>query len=181
MTTGGANAGGKGGTGTGGAGTGGSSGGSAGTGNPPEDPNFSPACFRFMTQAGEEILKGTSCTPDDPHLCYRPCGPNQIGWKTETCTASVYAEGDCTFPLDKEYSCYHIPDVIDCGLAEAPQATMECDVAGCTVCNVDGFYADTGGDVKEGYCVCRDPDAQGVRRWTCASTTAWPCPLNQGC
>jgi hypothetical protein len=153
-------------------------------GHPPVDPNFSPACFEFTTTTGEEILKGTPCTAEDPKLCYRPCGPNQIGWKTETCTAGVYAEGDCTFPSDKDYSCYKIPDEIDasaCGLGAPPAATDPCTAPLCMPCNLDGFYEDTGSDAKEGFCVCREPDAEGVRRWTCASTTAWPCPFSQGC
>lgn len=168
-----------------------SSGGAAGggttagtTGNPPIDPNFSPACFLTLTQAGEEIMKGTPCTPEDPQLCYRPCGPHQVGWKTETCLAGVYAEGDCTFPADKDYSCYRIPDEIDeaaCGLSSPPAATEECSAPPCMSCNFGGFYKDTGSDVKEGYCICRDPDPDGVRRWTCASVTAWPCPFSRGC
>lgn len=180
---------GKGGMGEGGEATGGGAGGSAGTAgttgeNPPVDPNFSPACFLTPTQSGEEILKGTPCTPEDPQLCYRPCGPHQVGWKTETCLAGVYAEGDCTFPADKDYSCYAIPDEIDvsaCGLTAPPAATEECGAPPCTTCNFGGFYEDTGNDVKEGYCVCRDPDQDGIRRWTCASVTAWPCPFSQGC
>jgi hypothetical protein len=165
------------------AGTGTSAGASAG--NPPADPNFSPPCYLGPTVSGnEEIKKGISCTDEDTQLCYRSCGPNQVGWKTETCVAGVYAEGDCSFPLEKDYSCYRIPEEIDteaCGLTAAPAATDECTAPLCMTCNFDGFYADTGSDVKEGYCVCREPDAMGIRRWTCASFTAWPCPLNQGC
>jgi hypothetical protein len=166
-------------------------GGSAGSGmtagtsaNPPIDPNFSPACFEFTTTSGEEILKGTPCTSADPKLCYRPCGPNQVGWKTETCTAGVYAEGDCSFSADKDYSCYKIPDEIDeaaCGISEPPAATQPCDAPLCMSCNVQGFYQDSGNDLKEGFCSCREADAGGVRRWTCASTVAWPCPFSQGC
>jgi hypothetical protein len=187
--------GGDGGTGTGGKGSGGTSGaggGAAGSGatagipedNPPIDPNYSPACFMGPTQSGEEIKKGTPCTAEDPELCYRPCGPDQVGWKTETCLAGVYAEGDCTFPPEKDYSCYAIPDDIDeaaCGLDAPPRATVECDAPLCMACNLDGFYEDSGTDLKEGFCVCRTPDRDGVRRWTCASDTSWPCPLNRGC
>jgi hypothetical protein len=177
------------GRGGGASGRGGSGAGTSGTGgadvNPPEDPNFAPACFRGPTvSGGEEIKKGTSCTDEDTQLCYRPCGPNQVGWKTETCVAGVYAEGDCTFPMDKDYSCYKIPDDIDegaCGLSAPPAATAECTAPACMSCNFDGFYEDTGSDVKEGFCVCREPDMTGKRRWTCASAVAWPCPLNQGC
>jgi hypothetical protein len=166
----------------GGAGNAPASGGSGN--NPPIDPNFSPPCFLGPTVNGEEILKGTPCTPEDPQLCYRPCGPNQVGWKTETCLAGVYAEGDCTFPADEDYTCYAIPQVIDasaCALEAPPAATAECTAPACLTCNFEGFYQDTGSDVKEGYCVCREPDPEGIRRWTCASVTAWPCPLNRGC
>lgn len=163
-------------------------GGTSGTGgtvvNPPTHPDFSPACFLQTTTAGEEIMKGTPCTAEDPQLCYRPCGPNQVGWKTETCLAGVYAEGDCTFPTDRTYECYKIPDPIDpslCGLTAPPAATDECSAPECYSCNYDGFYKDTGSDVKEGFCVCRAPGPDGVRRWTCASATAWPCPLHEGC
>ena len=176
--------GGEGGMGEGGAGTGGSGATGGGTVNPPPHPDYSPACFLQTTQDGEEIMKGTPCTSADVPLCYRPCGPNQVGWKTETCTAGVYAEGDCSFPTEGDYSCYAIPDVIDtgaCGVTAPPRATEECTAPKCMSCNFDGFYEDTGTDVKLGFCTCRDADAGGVRRWTCASETAWPCPFSQGC
>ncbi len=178
---------GEGGMGDGGATQGGTSG-SAGSGgttvNPPPHPDFMPPCYLGPTSAGEEILKGVACAPEDPPRCYRPCGPAQVGWKLEECRAGVYAEEDCRFPLDGDYSCYRLPDdptTIDCGLTAAPAARDECDVAPCTSCNFEGFYEDTGGDAKEGYCTCRDADETGVRRWTCASATAWPCPTSQGC
>jgi hypothetical protein len=166
----------------------GNEGGSGGTGgtvvNPPTHPDFSPACFLQTTTAGDEIMKGTPCTAADPQLCYRPCGPNQVGWKTETCIAGVYAEGDCTFPEDRTYECYAIPDPIDherCGVTAPPSALEECSAPECYSCNFEGYYKDTGTDLKEGYCVCRAPGTDGVRRWTCGSATAWPCPLHEGC
>ena len=165
------------------AGSGGSSGSSAGK-NPPPHPDFSPPCYLAPTLAGEEILKGTPCTSADIKLCYRSCGPSQSGWKTETCTAGVYAEGDCQFPAEGDYSCYKIPDVIDegaCGVTVPPAATDPCGAPACTVCNVNGFYTDTAGDAKLGFCICREPDEMGVRTWTCASDTAWPCPVSRGC
>lgn len=174
---------GEGGEATGGTGTSGT-GGSGGIPNPPPHPDFMPPCYLGPTTAGEEILKGTPCTAADPQVCYRPCGPNQSGWKEEKCVASVYTEGDCRFPLDQDFSCYRIPDAIDktvCGVTEPPTATDPCEAPQCTVCNFDGFYTDSAGDAKEGFCVCRDPDPMGVRRWTCASTTAWPCPVSSGC
>jgi hypothetical protein len=60
-----------------------------------------------------------------------------------------------------------------------------CTVADpCTVCNdmggvAGGMYMDSSG-LKAGFCVCV------ANKWTCASTTAWPCggtPVanNPGC
>jgi hypothetical protein len=180
---------GEGGMGDGGAAaTSGTSGSAGTTPNPDPHPDFMPPCFDFMTQDGLEIVKGAPCTAADPQQCYRPCGPAQVGWKLEECRAGVYAEEDCRFPLDGEYSCYRLPDdlpqeppAIDCGLTAAPAATGECNVEACTPCNHEGFYEDTGGAEKVGFCVCRDPDEMGIRRWTCASDTAWPCPTSQGC
>lgn len=179
---------GEGGMGEGGTTAQGGSAGSAGsTMNPPPHPDFMPPCFASTTGAGEEILKGVSCTSTDPQTCYRPCGPAQVGWKLEECRAGVYAEEDCRFPTDGDYSCYRLPDNpedIDeaaCGLTAPPAARDECTAQVCMACNFNGFYEDTGGDAKEGFCVCREPDETGVRRWTCASDTAWPCPTSAGC
>jgi hypothetical protein len=183
---------GEGGMGDGGAAATSGSAGSAGTAgttpNPDPHPDFMPPCFDYMTQDGLEILKGTPCTSADPQQCYRPCGPAQTGWKLEECRAGVYAEEDCRFPIDGDYSCYRLPDNPDadidpvaCGLTAPPAATDPCTAAPCLPCNFEGFYEDTGGDAKEGFCVCRDADAMGIRRWTCASNTAWPCPANNGC
>src|SRR5690606_9352096 len=150
----------------------------------PMDSPFYPPCYLTLSKSGEEIKKGTPCTPEDPQLCYRPCGPSSVGWKTETCLAGVYAEGDCTFPDDRTYECYKIPREIDeaaCQLDGPPYATNECHAPLCTPCNFAGQYQDTGDNVKDGYCVCLEPDAEGVRRWTCASDTAWPCPFGRGC
>ena len=46
---------------------------------------------------------------------------------------------------------------------------------------VGGNYLDSGGAPKVGWCTCQEPNTQGVRTWTCASDTAWPCPLGSGC
>jgi hypothetical protein len=149
----------------------------------PSSPYY-PPCSLGTTVSGEEIKKGTFCTSGDPELCYRECGPLQIGWKSETCLAGVYAEGDCTFPEDGDYSCFAIPDAIDtavCPTDSPPKSLDECDIPECTLCNLNGQYFDTASNAKEGYCVCREPDENGVRTWTCASTTAWPCPFSRGC
>jgi hypothetical protein len=63
----------------------------------------------------------------------------------------------------------------------APLATMACDVAPCTDCNVGGNYLDSSGASKAGYCVCPMAGSSGSRKWSCASTTAWPCPSGKGC
>lgn len=78
-----------------------------------DDVNYDPKCDLTPTTAGEEIKKGTACTEADPQCCWRSCGPQSIGWKTEQCVAGVYAEGDCQFPPAGDYSCYAIPDAID--------------------------------------------------------------------
>jgi len=153
---------------------------------PDLDPNspYYPPCDLGTALNGEEIKKGTQCTADDVQECFRQCGPAQVGWKTETCQAGVYAESDCSFPEDGDYSCYALPDEIDpaiCPQDSPPRATEECGSPLCTACNVNGQYFDTADNLKEWYCVCREPDEDGVRRWTCASITAWPCPFSRGC
>jgi hypothetical protein len=164
-----------------------------GTGTPFEcvkdvDERYAPRCCEYETLLGEEAKKGNQCTNGvDPSPCYRECGPASSGWKEEKCQAGVYAEENCVFPPEVDYSCYAIPEEIDealCGLEgaeEAPQATNPCEAPECTLCNVEGRYLDTAGDSKEGWCVCRPADENGIRTWTCASDTAWPCPLGLGC
>jgi hypothetical protein len=147
--------------------------------------DFRPACELTLSAAGEEIKKGTACTDEDPQLCWRTCGPQSSGWKSETCMARVYAEGDCVFPSDQTYECYAIPDEVpaECPTTteEMPKASAECDVPECTLCNVENQYLTSSGEVKVGYCVCQPPNSAGTRSWSCSSGTAWPCPLGQGC
>jgi hypothetical protein len=109
--------------------------------------------------------------------------------KSETCTtAGTYAEmSGCTFNPAMDYSCYKLPTAANTACpAGPPQATTACDVPYCTLCNslqgvVGGTYSDSSGAGKTGWCVCREPNAAGMRVWSCASDTAWPCPLSQGC
>jgi hypothetical protein len=169
--------------GTGTAGTGGGgSGGAAGTGSSGE---FSPPCDLSRTVAGAEIAKGVVCAAADPQLCYKTCGPQSSGWKSETCTGGVYAEGDCQFPANGDYSCFKIPTaqhaMCPTDPAMTPQASQPCDVPECNACNTGGNYKTSSGEVKVGWCVCQPPNSAGKRSWTCASGTAWPCPLGQGC
>jgi hypothetical protein len=156
------------------------SGGTAGTGS----GNFGePACLSTVT-------KGGPCGPSDQQFCYKTCGPQAVGVKTETCTtAGVYAEmSGCTFDPSRDYACYKVPTAANasCPLSTAPQAATACDVPTCTLCNslqgiVGGQYADAAGSPKVGWCVCQPPNASGVRTWSCASDTQWPCPLGAGC
>lgn len=143
---------------------------------------FSPLCNDVPPTAAGAPSKGGACTATDAQLCYKTCGPQSVGFKSETCTNGAYVEqSGCTFP-DGDYACYKIPTTIDASCPMAPpQATMPCDVAMCTPCNVGGNYLDSSGASKMGYCVCPMAGDSGMRKWSCASATAWPCPLGKGC
>ena len=144
-----------------------------------------PPCSLTLTEAGEEIAKGVACTENDPQLCYRSCGPDNVGWKPETCSAGTYAEGDCSFPTGQDYSCYAIPETqhesCPTTVETMPQHGAACDVPACSTCTVDNQYLTSSGDVKVGFCTCKQPNNAGEREWTCSSGTAWPCPLGEGC
>ena len=172
-------------TGTGGAttGTGGAGGTTGGSGGSGGGGTFSPLCAGLRTAAGEEPTKGGVCTAADTQLCYKTCGPQSIGFKSETCTAGLYVEqAGCNFPPEADYACYKVPMPVSASCpAAVPQASQACEVAECTPCNFGGLYADSGGAQKEGYCVCPKAGSAGTRKWTCASSTAWPCPGNKGC
>jgi hypothetical protein len=144
---------------------------------------FSPLCSDVpLTAAGVAPSKGVTCTPDDPQLCYKTCGPFNIGFKSETCSGTTYAEmTGCSFPPG-DYSCYRIPTSIapSCP-ADPPKAGDACTVGECVLCNVGGGYFDSKGSAKTGYCICPPPDDEGTRQWSCASDTAWPCPTGLGC
>jgi hypothetical protein len=145
---------------------------------------YQPACATLTTAAGLVPSKGVLC-PDaaDPQLCYKTCGPNSIGFKSETCTAGSYVEqSGCSFPTGVDFSCYKIPTAVDPSCpTTAPQASQPCTVATCTLCGGATGYLDSTGASKVGYCVCPAPGASGTAKWTCASSTAWPCPAGQGC
>jgi hypothetical protein len=157
------------------AGTGGGGGGSGSFGQ--------PACLSTVT-------KGGACSPSDQQLCYKTCGPQAVGVKLETCTSGgTYAEmSGCSFDPARDYSCYKLPVAASaaCSPGVTPQASTPCDAAACTICNstqglTGGGYLDAAGAAKIGYCVCQPPNATGARIWSCASDTAWPCPLGSGC
>lgn len=143
---------------------------------------FSPLCSDVPPTAAGVPAKGGACAEKDPQLCFKTCGPLSVGFKSETCMNGAYVEqSGCTFP-DADYACYKIPTTVSASCpTTAPQATMPCDVAMCTPCNVDGNYLDSSGASKMGYCVCPTAGDSGMRKWSCASATAWPCPLGKGC
>src|SRR5262252_5283921 len=190
---------GTGGTGTGGTGTGGTGTGGTGTGG---TPGFGqPAC-------PGTVAKGLGCAPSDPQLCYKNCGPQNIGRKSETCspnpdggitdggTTSSYTEmTGCAYDPAGDYSCYKVPTTANSacpapadggtGTFGMPQASQACSVATCTPCNslgglATGQYLDSNAAMKQGFCVCV------ANKWSCASDTAWPCgsaatTVNPGC
>ena len=96
--------------------------------------------------AGGEPTKGGVCTAADAQLCYKTCGPQSIGFKSETCTGGLYVEqSGCSFPDNMDYACYKIPMPVSATCpTTVPQASQACDVAECTPCNVGGLYADSG-------------------------------------
>lgn len=120
------------------------------------------------------VSKGDPCTGDA--MCWKACGPSNVGWKSETCVADAYVEGECEFPDTEDYSCYAIPVTQDASCpVEAPQHNTACSVEACNVCSASGMYKDSGGATKAGYCTCVES------QWKCASTSAWPCPGASGC
>lgn len=170
-----------------GASTGGASastgGASASTGGSATAGMFTPLCGALTTAANVAPTKGGACTADDPQLCYKTCGPQSIGFKSETCTSGAYVEqSGCSFKPDLDASCYKIPTTLDPSCpAAAPQAGTECTVEACTPCSdSSGTYLDSSAAPKIGYCVCPE-STSGTRKWSCASLTAWPCPQGMGC
>src|SRR5436190_36907 len=138
------------------------------------------------------VAKGSACTATDVQLCYKTCGPQNLGRKSETCSAGAdggmtYAEmSGCSYDPAGSYACYKVPTAANATCpAGAPMGSAACSVADpCTVCNdaggvAGGMYMDST-SLKQGFCVCV------ANKWTCASNTAWPCggtPVanNPGC
>ncbi len=163
--------------------TGTSTGGTSGAGGTTGSSSYQPSCTGLSTAGGLAPTKGGACTASDPQLCYKTCGPKSIGFKSETCVNGSYSEQTgCDF-LPGDYSCYKIPAAVDATCpTTTPQASQPCTVADCVPCNVGGNYLDSTGSSKAGYCVCPTPtSATATSKWTCASTSAWPCPAGQGC
>ena len=171
------------GSGTGGSGTAGSGSGTAGAAT----GTFTPLCKGLMTAGAMEPAKAIACVAADPQVCYKTCGPASAGFKSETCSAGAYAEqSGCAFPPELDAACYKLPAAQDVSCPMAPpMASTDCTVAECTLCNggggPTGTYLDSKGASKAGYCVCPAAGASGSRKWSCASTDAWPCPGGKGC
>ena len=156
---------------------------------------FSPACAGLTTAIGVAPTKACGCTASDPQLCYKPCGPEDRGARSETCMGGFYAEMPiCAYDPSKDYSCYKVPfDAPDpicprsgSDIFDPPHEASACTVADCVVCNSygglpGGTYIDRGGVTQPGYCVCSLPDAAGNRSWSCAGLDDWPCPNGSGC
>jgi len=142
-----------------------------------------PAC-------APSVESGETCAPTDEQFCYKRCGPDGVGVKSETCQSSgLYTEMvGCAYDLSSDYSCYRIPSApnVGCPSGQRPQAGRPCELARCTVCNslgglAGGEFAGGAGAVSAGWCVCQAANAAGVRTWSCAGDTTWPCPIGIGC
>ncbi len=160
--------------GTGGSGAGGATGagGAIATGG---SGGVSPACTATETKAAV-------CSDTDPQVCTKTCGPEKVGLKTETCLSGVYVEGACQFDPARDYSCYKIPATEDPACPTTlPQAGAACTITDCVVSGGASGYLDSTGAMKLGYCVCQASATAPPPTWSCATTTAWPCPLGNGC
>ncbi len=171
--------------GTGGTTTAGTGGITTSTGGTPGTAGASgfgqPACGN--TAAGTAIAKGVTCTATDTALCYKTCGPEKAGVKSETCPAGggTYAEmTGCSFDPTRDFSCYKIltPQDATCPTTVIA-AGSACTIADCVVCGGTTGYTDSTGAMKTGYCVCQAGATSPT--WSCASSTAWPCPTGIGC
>ena len=82
-----------------------------------------PSCTGLTTAAAAEPTKGGACVAADPQLCYKTCGPEKAGVKSETCTGGVYAEmSGCSFDPAVNFACYKIPAAANtvCPAGDAP-------------------------------------------------------------
>jgi hypothetical protein len=102
-------------------------------------------------------------------LCGKKCGPDLLGSKSLTCTASKFVESACTFPAGADYSCYKVGAATAC--AAGTKAGQACTATACQACGATTGtgYLDTNGAIKQGFCVC----SKGI--WSCGTTAEWPC------
>jgi hypothetical protein len=154
-----------------------------------------------VTTTGRPVAKREPCTEEDQQVCWKTCGPMNIGFKQLTCSGGAYVEdSQCIFDPHADFSCFAIPEPEDvhpdCPTteAEAPRHNEACTLPPCRVCGGNTYEQTTGyrnsseGLLKPGYCVCRpavyaeDGTELSSQKWQCATMgTAWPCPNGCGC
>jgi len=153
-------------------------GGASTTGGASNSNSYEPVCDATVTKSNACFSYGA--------ICYKTCGPDNTGYKSETCSFQVglgwvYNEqAGCSFPAG-DYSCYSVPISPSNACPKThPVATQACSVPQCTVCYggtaAAPQYYDSTHALKGGYCVCNDA---GI--WTCAGTDSWPCSLGANC
>jgi len=163
-------------------GTGAATGGVPGTGGLPGTGGVpsTGGAFGGAPQCGANENKGAACTDSDLQACFKTCGPERVGTKTETCLGGTYVESTCQFSPAGDYTCYAIPAAPDPACPTTLiQAGSACSIPDCLVCGGTTGYLDSTGAAKIGYCVCQAASASPV--WSCAAVTAWPCPGGEGC
>ena len=152
-----------------------------------ENTLYTPMCGANST--GTTIAKNVACTATDPQLCYKSCGPQNIGFKSETCTNGLYAEEPsgppCHFNTGAgcDYSCYKVPTTEPAVCpATAPKHGTACTIDPCIVCGKTAGYLDSSDNPKVGLCVCLPAVGTATQKWSCATyPSAWPCgSLNNG-
>ena len=86
----------------------------------------------------------------------------------------------CSFDPTRDFTCYKVPAAPDATCpTTAIMAGSACAIADCVVCGGTTGYTDSTGAAKTGYCVCQAGATSPT--WSCASSTAWPCPTGLGC
>jgi hypothetical protein len=120
--------------------------------------------------------KGAMCTNEGVG-CKKSCGPQSVGWKSETCTNALVVEGKtCEFECGDtsvNWGCYSLTAATSCDTTNVPVSGAACTAAACVPCA--GGYKDTSNTAKTGACVC--VAGATMSKWSCAATTptnAWP-------
>ena len=160
----------------GGATGGGGAVGAAGAGGVAGGTFGEPAC-------APSVESGENCAPTDEQLCYKRCGPDGVGVKSETCQSSgLYTEMvGCAYDLSRDYSCYRIPMRAQRRLPERAATAGGSALRAGAVHRVQQSggacrrrFASGAGAVSEGWCVCQAANAAGLRTWSCAGDRPGP-------
>jgi hypothetical protein len=92
-----------------------------------------------------------------------------MGTKTCTCTAGVFVcenvAPTCHYASTVNVTCYHLPATVPACGTTPPVSNSACTADACMPCS---GYTDSGGTLKDGYCVCV------AMKWKCASKNEWP-------